>query len=192
MHTCSHSLQGRRWFVDVSLFFCVCYFSVLVFVLFCFVLLFFFCFTRILFRLGFNIYYIGLLVLLYHLSDIRLIFCYHKFCFWSKLLIATYCTLKMNSWSSWSPCTPLNGKCGPGTQYQTRSVATQPYCSAACPASRQTRSCKHSCCPVDCVVSTWTAWSACSTTCGTGRWHTFISPNLKHLKWNKRFDLRMK
>ena len=60
-------------------------------VLFCFVL---FCFTRILFRLGFNIYHIGLLVLLYHLSDIRLIFCYHKFCFWSKLLIATYCTLR--------------------------------------------------------------------------------------------------
>ncbi|KAL9986515.1 hypothetical protein ACROYT_G000677 [Oculina patagonica] len=75
---------------------------------------------------------------------------------------------KMNSWGSWSSCAANNGKCGAGSQYRTRTVVTQPYCSSPCPASRQTRSCTHSCCPVDCVTSSWTAWSACSTTCGTG------------------------
>ena len=74
----------------------------------------------------------------------------------------------MNAWSSWSACSPNNGKCGAGTQYQTRTVATQPYCSPACPATRQTRSCTHSCCPRDCAVSSWGSWSACSNTCGTG------------------------
>lgn len=76
----------------------------------------------------------------------------------------------MSSWGSWSSCSPTNGKCGAGTQYQTRRVTTQPYCSSPCPANRQTRSCTHSCCPVDCVTSSWTAWSSCSTTCGTGTW----------------------
>ena len=74
----------------------------------------------------------------------------------------------MNAWGSWSACSPNNGKCGAGTQYQTRTVATQPYCSPACPAKRQTRSCTHSCCPRDCAVSSWGSWSVCSNTCGTG------------------------
>ncbi|CAH3195394.1 unnamed protein product [Porites evermanni] len=75
---------------------------------------------------------------------------------------------KMNAWSKWSACSPNNGKCGAGTQYQIRTVATQPYCSPACPATRQTRSCTHSCCPRDCAVSSWGSWSACSNICGTG------------------------
>lgn len=75
----------------------------------------------------------------------------------------------MSSWSSWSSCTPTNGKCGAGTQYQTRTIVTTPYCSSACPGKTQTRSCTHSCCPVDCVTSSWTAWSACSNTCGSGK-----------------------
>ncbi|XP_068740239.1 protocadherin Fat 4-like [Montipora capricornis] len=75
---------------------------------------------------------------------------------------------KMSSWGSWTSCTPTNGKCGAGTQSRSRSIVTRPYCSSACPASRQTRSCTHSCCPVNCVVSSWTGWGHCSTTCGAG------------------------
>ena len=85
-------------------------------------------------------------------------------------IISLHCFLnKMGPWSSWTSCVAVNGYCGAGTQFQTRSVVTRPYCSAACPSTRQTRSCTHSCCPRNCVVSSWTGWGACSSTCGTGR-----------------------
>ena len=93
---------------------------------------------------------------------------------WSRnicdVIISLHCFLnKMGPWSSWTSCVAVNGYCGAGTQFQTRSVVTRPYCSAACPSTRQTRSCTHSCCPRNCVVSSWTGWGACSSTCGTGR-----------------------
>ena len=94
----------------------------------------------------------------------------------------------MNAWGSWSACSPNNGKCGAGTQYQTRTVATQPYCSPACPATRQTRSCTHSCCPRDCAVSSWGSWSACSNTCGTGEsYEVFFCTDISWSWWRPLF-----
>ena len=68
--------------------------------------------------------------------------------------------------SDWSPCTQ---SCGNGTQTRSRNVTTPPdHGGAACPALDQVRSCNEHPCPVDCVMSAWGAYSACTVTCANG------------------------
>ncbi len=72
----------------------------------------------------------------------------------------------MSGWSSWSAC---SATCGGGSQRQTRSVTKQPaYGGNACPTLVNTQNCNMQPCPIKCVVTSWSAWSACSKTCGTG------------------------
>ncbi|XP_065053229.1 protocadherin Fat 4-like isoform X4 [Rhopilema esculentum] len=75
---------------------------------------------------------------------------------------------QVSQWSSWSTCTLKSGSCGAGTQARTRTIVRQPYCASACPATTDRRDCVHSCCPVDCTLSQWTAWGKCSANCGQG------------------------
>jgi hypothetical protein len=57
--------------------------------------------------------------------------------------------------------------CGGGTQNVTKTITTAPTCGgAACAALLTTQACNTQACPVDCVYGTWTAYGACSTTCG--------------------------
>ncbi|XP_033114231.1 A disintegrin and metalloproteinase with thrombospondin motifs adt-2-like [Anneissia japonica] len=98
---------------------------------------------------------------------------------------------EMTPWSEWSACTR---ECGPqGTRFRTRNVAKQPACGGA-PCSEivtQEEKCNRVCynggnlddysdkctCPgysgecceckiQDCVMTSWSDWSACSQKCG--------------------------
>jgi len=72
----------------------------------------------------------------------------------------------VSQWSSWSACSLT---CGGGVQSQTRSVTVQArYGGAACPALSRRQSCATHACPVNCQVSGWSSWSACSVKCGGG------------------------
>jgi hypothetical protein len=76
---------------------------------------------------------------------------------------------QVSAWNAWSACSKT---CGGGTQTRTRTVTQQPANGgAACPALQEQQVCNTQACPVNCQVSDfapWSAWSACSTTCGGG------------------------
>ena len=73
---------------------------------------------------------------------------------------------EMNDWSGWSTCSKT---CGGGLMNRTRTVKTAPLNGGtACPPSTESSTCNNQECPVDCVVSDWSAFSSCSATCGGG------------------------
>ncbi len=73
----------------------------------------------------------------------------------------------VSPWSEWSVCSKT---CGGGQQTQTRTISKQAQNGGtACPTSlSQTQACNTQACPQDCVVSSWSAWSACTKACGGG------------------------
>jgi Spondin-like TSP1 domain/Thrombospondin type 1 domain len=74
---------------------------------------------------------------------------------------------KVSPWTDWSTCSQ---PCGPGIQTRARSVDIDAmHGGAVCPAPMaESRPCNERPCPVDCKVSEWSAWSACSAACGGG------------------------
>ncbi|EDO31173.1 predicted protein, partial [Nematostella vectensis] len=71
-------------------------------------------------------------------------------------------------WTAWSACSKT---CGDGTQTRTRvcdDPAPKNGGSACVGDSSQTQACKIATSPVDGHWGSWTAWSACSKTCGDG------------------------
>ena len=72
---------------------------------------------------------------------------------------------EVSSWSSWSSCSAW--KCGQqGSQSRSRWVKSSSSCGGAqCPDLYETRSCYASR-AVDCELSSWSEWSACTTRCG--------------------------
>jgi hypothetical protein len=73
---------------------------------------------------------------------------------------------QVSAWSAWSACSK---PCGGGEQTQTRTVMkAAAHGGIACPATSQTQPCNQQSCPVDCQVSAWSGWSACSKPCGGG------------------------
>jgi len=81
----------------------------------------------------------------------------------------------MSPWSNWSICSDM---CGNGVQTQTRYIITPAYYGGACDMSlSNTQPCattlgNNGCpipvVPVDCILTLWSAWSACSVACGGG------------------------
>lgn len=77
------------------------------------------------------------------------------------------CTL--SSWGAWSDCSKKcdDGK-GAGKRIRRRFVEnTEYYGGQACNKDemREEQTCNVNKCPVDCVVSGWSAWGSCSKTC---------------------------
>ena len=69
-------------------------------------------------------------------------------------------------WSDWTACSMT---CGPGIQRRLRVVRTQASSGGApCGEMEQTQPCTNGVCPIECVTSSFSAWSACSKTCGGG------------------------
>ena len=72
---------------------------------------------------------------------------------------------EVSSWSSWSSCSAE--QCGQqGSQQRTRSQITEVSCGGSeCPTLEETRQC-YGTRSVNCQLSSWSAWGACSTACG--------------------------
>ncbi|HEY5973117.1 MAG TPA: Ig-like domain-containing protein [Geobacteraceae bacterium] len=73
---------------------------------------------------------------------------------------------QVGSWSDWAACT---GGCGGiGTQSRFRTIITQPANGGlACPVLTESQPCAMPACPINCEVSSWSAWSNCSGSCGS-------------------------
>ena len=71
----------------------------------------------------------------------------------------------VGSWGSWGAC---NARCGQtGYKTRTRSITTRPSCNGvACPSLSERATCAGPCCPVNCVVSSWGAWTRCNAPAG--------------------------
>jgi hypothetical protein len=82
------------------------------------------------------------------------------------------------NWLSWSACSK---ECGTGTQTRQIAVITNDeFGGEKCPLAEQ-RTCATQACAVDCTLSPWGEWSACTQTCGTGtrsRFRATLQPSL--------------
>jgi hypothetical protein len=71
--------------------------------------------------------------------------------------------------SSWGTFTACTKSCGGGSQTRRRSIITRSQATGSiCPFLTETVECKAAACPIDCVVSSWSAFKSCSKTCGGG------------------------
>ena len=72
---------------------------------------------------------------------------------------------QVSHWTSWSACSVA--QCGKfGIQQKTRTIQLHPYCGGTpCPPLVESAQCQGAT-PVDCQLSSWSAWSACSVACG--------------------------
>ncbi|KAL7066358.1 thrombospondin type 1 domain-containing protein [Cryptosporidium serpentis] len=69
------------------------------------------------------------------------------------------------SWSSWSSCSV---SCGTGTSVRTRDTLKILEKDANCNRTFEINTCNTFQCPTNCILSQWSEWSICSTTCGQG------------------------
>lgn len=82
----------------------------------------------------------------------------------------TQCCPKDETVSAWGAWTSCSKTCGVGSKTRTRTVVKpDPACVGATntKALSQSSDCNTECCPVQ-QIGTWSDWSACQTTCGTG------------------------
>ena len=71
--------------------------------------------------------------------------------------------------SSYHPWTQCSASCGGGTKSRIRTVVTAAeFGGNGCASLEETAACKTQICPLDCVVTEFGAWSACSASCGSG------------------------
>merc|ERR1711871_131826 len=78
------------------------------------------------------------------------------------------CPIKcqMRNWSGWDVCTKT---CGGGVTRRTRSILRRAaYGASECPNDEEEQPCHDDPCPVDCQVTKYGEWSACTETCGGG------------------------
>ena len=71
---------------------------------------------------------------------------------------------KVSGWSAWTKCTSA---CGGGRKSRTRTVLAAPDAyGVQCPPRSAVQNCNSHACAVDCKMSSWTQWGACSKSCG--------------------------
>ncbi|KAJ1612303.1 signal peptide-containing protein [Cryptosporidium canis] len=68
-------------------------------------------------------------------------------------------------WTAWSEC---SATCGTGTTSRTRKLISAKYFIESCIETFQAKSCKGASCSRDCIVTEWSDWSDCSTSCNVG------------------------
>lgn len=76
------------------------------------------------------------------------------------------------SWHGWTAWTSCPVTCGTGGISRSRGRNEAKHGGAACAASDPWvlhSTCTLSVCPVDCAWSSWTGWTGCPVTCGTGK-----------------------
>ena len=72
----------------------------------------------------------------------------------------------VSSWGRWGGCSKA---CGKGSQKRSRRVTRKVnYGGKKCPALNQSRACNTKPCPVNCAVSSWGGFGACTKKCGSG------------------------
>ena len=72
----------------------------------------------------------------------------------------------VSRWASWTVCTK---SCGTGLQSRIRSIEREADAGGIpCPTVRDERSCNMQQCPLDCEMSTYAAWSSCTSSCNSG------------------------
>jgi hypothetical protein len=64
--------------------------------------------------------------------------------------------------SQWSTYTPCSKSCGQGSMSRDRGIIKEPSSGKSCGAVREDTACNGQACPVDCKVSSWGAFGACS------------------------------
>ena len=73
---------------------------------------------------------------------------------------------QMSAWGEYSDCSHV---CGGGTQIRNRSIIQGPQLGgAACGSTMEVRECNTQPCAVNCEMSVWSDYSACSQVCGGG------------------------
>jgi hypothetical protein len=73
---------------------------------------------------------------------------------------------EVESWGEWSECSMT---CSGGKKARSRSIKTESSMGGMCPELTQEKACNvHVPCPGKCVLSDWSAFSGCTTTCGDG------------------------
>ncbi|KAH8582948.1 thrombospondin type 1 domain-containing [Cryptosporidium sp. chipmunk genotype I] len=70
-----------------------------------------------------------------------------------------------SEWTVWSEC---SATCGSGSTIRTRKLLNAKYFLESCIDTFQLRSCNGVSCATDCIVTEWSEWSECSTTCNIG------------------------
>jgi len=73
--------------------------------------------------------------------------------------------------------------CAGGTQRLTRSIISHPVGGMKCPPLIAFRRCNEQPCPINCEVSEWSGWSACSARCGGG-----VRERLRTVRAQAKYD----
>uniref|UniRef100_A0A7S1M5J9 VWFA domain-containing protein n=1 Tax=Alexandrium catenella TaxID=2925 RepID=A0A7S1M5J9_ALECA len=77
-----------------------------------------------------------------------------------------------------------SASCGGGTQELTRAIITPPSGGGAqCPPTKQVQTCNEQPCPINCKMSQWSGFSACSAGCGGG-----VSQRSREIKVQPRYE----
>lgn len=72
----------------------------------------------------------------------------------------------VSAWTEWSACSK---SCGKGDHSRSRRIVQHAqHGGYQCPDLWESRHCNQHACPVDCVVSGWSAFGSCNKSCGTG------------------------